>query len=163
MQLQRKRTSSSKRWSHPDLPAKAEKEHNDKIDRKEEKSRSAAVQSPPHPIIEERPASLDSIDLDVHQYLDSARLSQKIRHPQTGRIISFSEVGDPNGFAVFVCVGMGLTRYVMAFYDQLAATLKLRLITPDRPGIGGSQADPNGTPLSWPGMWILVIPREILS
>jgi hypothetical protein len=94
---------------------------------------------------------VDSIDLDVHRYLDSPRLSQKIRHPQTGRIISFSDVGDPNGFAVFVCVGMGLTRYVMAFYDQLAATLKLRLITPDRPGIGGSQVDPNGTPLSWPG------------
>ena len=131
MQLQRKRTSSSKRWSHPDLPAKAEKEHNDRVDRNEQKSRAAAVQSPPHPIIEERPASLDSIDLDVHQYLESSRLSQKIRHPQTGRLISFSEVGDPNGFAVFVCVGMGLTRYVMAFYDQLAATLKLRLITPD--------------------------------
>lgn len=152
MQLQRKRTSSSKRWSHPDLPAKAEKEHNDRVDRNEQKSRAAAVQSPPHPIIEERPASLDSIDLDVHQYLESSRLSQKIRHPQTGRLISFSEVGDPNGFAVFVCVGMGLTRYVMAFYDQLAATLKLRLITPDRPGIGGSQSDPTGTPLSWPGM-----------
>jgi hypothetical protein len=89
--------------------------------------------------------------MDVDAYLNSPRLSQKIRHPQTGRIISFSDVGDPNGFAVFVCVGMGLTRYVMAFYDQLAATLKLRLITPDRPGIGGSQADPNGTPLSWPG------------
>jgi hypothetical protein len=106
--------------------------------------------------MEERPASLDSIDLDVLRYLDSSRLSQKIRHPQTGRVISFSEVGDPNGFAVFVCVGMGLTRYVMAFYDQLAATLKLRLITPDRPGIGGSQTDPNGTPLSWPGKPIVL-------
>jgi hypothetical protein len=158
-QLQRKRTSAKKRWSHPDLPAKAEKAHNDKVDRREEKekekerdsARAAAVQSPPHPIIEERPASRDSIDLDVNRFLDSERLSQKIRHPQTGRIISFSEVGDPQGFAVFVCVGMGLTRYVMAFYDQLAATLKLRLITPDRPGIGASQIDPNGTPLSWPG------------
>ncbi|CAE7200772.1 MhpC [Pyrenophora teres f. teres] len=150
MQLQRKRTSAKKRWSHPDLPQKAEKKHNERVDRREQQSRAAAVQSPPHPIIEERPASMDSIDVEVHQYLDSPRLSQKIRHPQTGRLISFSEVGDPEGFAVFVCVGMGLTRYVMAFYDQLAATLKLRLITPERPGIGGSQPDPNGTPLSWP-------------
>ncbi|EMD69601.1 hypothetical protein COCSADRAFT_78164 [Bipolaris sorokiniana ND90Pr] len=149
-QLHRKRTGAKKRWSHPDLPAKAEKAHNDRVERKEEIARAAAVQTPPQPIIEERPASRDSIDLDVNQYLDSERLSQKIRHPQTGRIISFSEVGDPQGFAVFVCVGMGLTRYVMAFYDQLAATLKLRLITPDRPGIGASQVDPNGTPLSWP-------------
>jgi hypothetical protein len=157
MQLQRKR--SSKRWSHPDIPAKAEKDHNAKVGRREERTRAAAVQSPPHRIIEERPASLDSIDLDVLRYLDSARLSQKIRHPQTGRVISFSEVGDPNGFAVFVCVGMGLTRYVMAFYDQLAATLKLRLITPERPGIGGSQADPNGTPLSWPGKRMASVSR----
>lgn len=120
--------------------------HNDKVD-----AINAAVQSPPRPIIEERPSSVDSIDIDVDGYLNSQRLSQKIRHPQTGRVISFSEVGDPQGFAIFVCVGMGLTRYVMAFYDQLAASLKLRLITPDRPGIGGSQVDPNGTPLSWPG------------
>jgi hypothetical protein len=148
-QLQRNRTLSKKRWSHPDLPAKAEKSHNDKMERREAKV--GAVQKAPQPVIEERPASLDSIDLEVESYLKSPRLSQKIRHPQTGRIISFSEVGDLNGFAVFVCVGMGLTRYVMAFYDQLAATLKLRLITPDRPGIGQSQVDPNGTPLSWPG------------
>jgi hypothetical protein len=46
-----------------------------------------------------------------------------------GRVISFSEVGDPNRFAVFCCVGMGLTRYITAFYDELALTLNLRLIT----------------------------------
>jgi hypothetical protein len=158
VQLQRKRTLNKKRWSHPDLPAKAEKRHNDKVDRMEQEAAAlgvGAVQRPSRAILEERiderPASVDSIDLEVDNYLNSSRLSQKIRHPQTGRVISFSEVGDPNGFAVFVCVGMGLTRYVMAFYDQLAATLKLRLITPDRPGIGGSQVDPTGTPLSWPG------------
>jgi pimeloyl-ACP methyl ester carboxylesterase len=152
LQLQRRRTSTKKRWSHPDLPAKAEKEHNDKVERQQAAVLGAgAVQRPARPVIEERPASQDSIDIEVDTYLNSPRLSQRIRHPQTGRVISFSDVGDPNGFAVFVCVGMGLTRYVMAFYDQLAATLKLRLITPDRPGIGGSQVDPHGTPLSWPG------------
>lgn len=153
LNLQRKKTQSKKRWSHPDLPAKAEKEHNAKMDRAEARSRSRAmgVQTPPIAIIEERPTSLDSVDVDVQSYLNSSRLSQKIRHPQTGRVICFSEVGDPQGYAVFVCVGMGLTRYVMAFYDQLALTLKLRLITPERPGVGGSQADPNGTPLNWPG------------
>ncbi|KAJ4352363.1 uncharacterized protein N0V89_007711 [Didymosphaeria variabile] len=154
--LQQRRTVKKKRWSHPDLPAKAEKSHNAKVDalnaatERGVQIRAVPVQSPPQSVIEERPTSIDSIDMEVEGYLNSPRLSQKIRHPQTGRIISFSEVGDPQGFAVFVCVGMGLTRYVMAFYDQLALTLKLRLITPDRPGIGGSQVDPNGTPLSWP-------------
>ena len=48
---------------------------------------------------------------------------------------------------------MGLTRYITAFYDELAKSLKLRLITPDRPGIGESepQADGADTPLGWPG------------
>lgn len=101
----------------------------------------------------ERPPSADSIDDSVEAYLRSPRLSQKIRHPQTGRVISFSEVGDSEGSAVFCCVGMGLTRYITAFYDELAVTLKLRLITPDRPGVGDSEAyaDGNATPLGWPG------------
>ncbi len=106
----------------------------------------------PH-IAYERPPSADSVDDAVESYLCSPRLSQKIRHPQTGRVISFSEVGDPNGSAVFCCVGMGLTRYITAFYDELALTLKLRLITPDRPGVGDSEsyAEGTATPLGWPG------------
>ncbi|KAI9774465.1 MAG: hypothetical protein M1835_006037 [Candelina submexicana] len=102
--------------------------------------------------IEIRPSTADSIGNAVHAYLSSPRLSQKIPHPSTGRIISFSEVGDPNGFAVFCCVGMGLTRYITAFYDELARTLRLRLITPDRPGIGESEPYPDGTAttLGWP-------------
>ncbi|KAK3352743.1 hypothetical protein B0T25DRAFT_191761 [Lasiosphaeria hispida] len=105
----------------------------------------------PH-IAYERPTSADSVDDAVESYLCSPRLSQKIRHPQTGRVISFSEVGDPSGSAVFCCVGMGLTRYITAFYDELALTLKLRLITPDRPGVGDSEpyAEGTATPLGWP-------------
>ncbi|KAG6000498.1 hypothetical protein E4U21_005404 [Claviceps maximensis] len=100
----------------------------------------------------ERPASADSIDDAVESYLCAPRLSQKIQHPHTGRIISFSEVGDATGSAIFCCVGMGLTRYITGFYDELALTLKLRLITPDRPGVGGSEpyADDTTSPLSWP-------------
>ncbi|ORY62418.1 uncharacterized protein BCR38DRAFT_486673 [Pseudomassariella vexata] len=112
---------------------------------------SRATSPEPH-VSYERPPSADSIDDAVASYLCSPRLSQKIRHPQTGRVISFSEVGDPEGSAVFCCVGMGLTRYIMGFYDELALTLKLRLITPDRPGVGDSESytDGTATPLSWP-------------
>lgn len=103
--------------------------------------------------LDDRPNSLDSIDSAVEDYIASPRLSQKITHPQTGRVLSFSEVGDPNGSVIFCCVGMGLTRYITAFYDDLARTLKLRLITPDRPGVGGSEPHTDGTdtPLGWPG------------
>lgn len=117
-------------------------------------SREKTLSPEPTNVAYERPRSADSVDGAVESYLCSPRLSQKIRHPQTGRVISFSEVGDSNGSAVFCCVGMGLTRYITAFYDELALTLKLRLITPDRPGVGDSEpyGDGTATPLSWPGM-----------
>jgi hypothetical protein len=143
------RTNSVKdrrrRWSQPDLPSGA-------LERKTSMRNSENLSvRPPETVLEERPTSRDSIDQDVIAFIHAGRLSQKIRHPQSGRTIAFSEVGDPKGHAVFCCVGMGLTRYVTAFYDELAMTLRLRLITPDRPGVGDSGADQNGTPLSWPG------------
>ena len=54
---------------------------------------------------------------------------------------------------------MGLTRLVAAFYDELAMSLKLRLITPDRPGIGESQRyqDGYGAPLTWPGTYTYLL------
>lgn len=101
-------------------------------------------------VLEER---RNSVSEAVTDFLEDPRLSQTIRHPQTGRLITFSEVGDPSGAAVIVCVGMGLTRFVTAFYDELATTLRLRLITPDRPGVGASEAYPERDrvgPLGWP-------------
>lgn len=125
----------------------------DKPSAEQDNRNSGNTQSDQPTIAYERPRSADSVDDAVESYLCSPRLSQKIRHPQTGRLISFSEVGDPNGSAVFCCVGMGLTRYITAFYDELALTLKLRLITPDRPGVGDSEpyAEGTATPLGWPG------------
>lgn len=102
----------------------------------------------------ERPSSADSIDLAVDDYIFSPKLTQRVTHPATGRSIAFSEVGAPKGHVVLCCVGMGLTRYLMAFYDELARTLNLRLVTLDRPGVGESgphQGDEPSTPLSWPG------------
>lgn len=121
--------------------------------RPDEESNRGPSTDTQRPVGYERPQSADSVDDAVESYLCSPRLSQKIRHPQTGRTISFSEVGDANGSAVFCCVGMGLTRYITAFYDELALTLKLRLITPDRPGVGDSEpySDGTATPLGWPG------------
>ena len=128
------------------------------------RSEAFAEKKPPRILVEDRPTSADSVEDAIVTYLSAPRLSQKVSHPQTGRVISFSEVGDPAGFAVFCCVGMGLTRYIMGFYDELAATLKLRLITPDRPGVGESEPYPEGddTPLGWPGQYFafsLFVPR----
>lgn len=116
---------------------------------------SAPTQSAKLKEVDGRPSTADSIDDEVEAYLFMPRLSQRVQHPQTGRVISYSDVGDPNGYVVFCCVGMGLTRYLTAFYDDLALSLKLRLITIDRPGVGGSEAITDGTdtPLGWAGRW----------
>ncbi|KAF2433351.1 alpha/beta-hydrolase [Tothia fuscella] len=137
--------NKQRRWSHPDMPLGMERNNSNNS----QKTTDTFAVRPPETVTEERPSSRDSIDLDVNAFMHAGRLSQKIRHP-SGRTIAFSEVGDPKGHAVFCCVGMGLTRYVTAFYDELAVTLRLRLITPDRPGVGESQADSNGQPLTWP-------------
>lgn len=97
------------------------------------------------------PDDAKGIEEDVEAFLGSPRFTQKIRHPRTGRTIAFSEVGDPHGFVVFCCVGMGLTRYVTSFYDEIAKAQKLRIITPDRPGVGETDVMPaeRSTPLAW--------------
>ena len=140
-------SSLLKRMSQPSSPVAAEKHR-----RRLSKSLSGTPAAPPARNTSYQTDSGDSVNDAVEDYLSSSRLSQTITHPQTGRVISFSEVGDPDGSAVFCCVGMGLTRYITAFYDELATTLKLRLITPDRPGVGGSEpyADGSDTPLTWP-------------
>ena len=130
-----------KRFSRSMSPAHAEERRTDSNNLLETK-RTTSYQ------IDQTDLMNDAVD----EYLHSSRLSQKISDPHTGRVISFSEVGDPEGSVIFCCVGMGLTRFVTAFYDELAFTLKLRLVTPDRPGIGGSEShkDALDTPLGWP-------------
>ena len=131
-----------KRFSQPTSPAVAGRHQ-----RTSSNSFNHATRNTSYPT-----ESGDSVADAVDEYIQSPRLSQKIFHSQTGRAITFSEVGDSAGSVVFCCVGMGLTRYITAFYDELASTLKLRLITPDRPGVGGSDAHADGldTPLGWP-------------
>ncbi|KAK5120974.1 hypothetical protein LTR85_005758 [Meristemomyces frigidus] len=144
----RQKVEPQDRWTshHPDLPLAFEK-RNSRRKSMSDARRTRYVESDAN--VKRR----DSIEDAVMEYLYAPRLSQKVRHPLSGRIISFSEVGDPNGATAFICVGMGLTRYVTAFYDELATTLRLRLITVDRPGVGGSEPYPphdRSGPLSWP-------------
>lgn len=140
--------SPSDRWTavHPDLPLEFDKKKNRRKSMSDARLARALED-------DEELRRKDSIEDAVEQYLNAPRLSHTIKHPATGRTIAFSEVGDPEGAAVFVCVGMGLTRYVTAFFDELATTLRLRLITLDRPGVGASEPFPptdKSGPLSWP-------------
>ena len=138
---QRRNSSLLKRLSQPGSPLSGEKQ-----------KRRLSNPVPAIRTTSNLATSFDPVENAVQEYIAAPRLSQRTINPQTGRVVSFSEVGDPNGSVVFCCVGMGLTRYITAFYDELAATLKLRLITPDRPGVGDSELHEDGldTPLGWP-------------
>lgn len=146
--VKKPKRKSEDKWTgnHPDLPLAFEKRRHRRKSMSDARLTNA----------EEKELALarrDSIEEAVSQYLQAPRLNRKVKNHLNGRTIAYSEVGDPNGAAVFVCVGMGLTRYVTAFYDELATTLRLRLITLDRPGVGGSEPYPpsdKSGPLNWP-------------
>jgi hypothetical protein len=114
---------------------------------------TAATSPTSHSISSSSDAEHDENDIDVRTFLAAPRLTQRVRL-KSGRVVSFSEVGDRNGFPVFVFLGMGCVRYFIAFFDDLASSYGLRLICPDRPGVGLSddvKADEQQV-LKWPGM-----------
>ncbi len=60
------------------------------------------------------------------------------------RQLAYAEYGDPNGHPVFYFHGGGTCRFEpMLLGDGVLARLGLRLIAPDRPGIGQSDFQPN--------------------
>lgn len=67
-----------------------------------------------------------------------------------GRLLGYAEYGDPRGRPVLFFHGLGTTR-VICPPDDSARDLGLRLIAPDRPGIGLSDARPGRRLLDWPG------------
>ncbi len=67
-----------------------------------------------------------------------------------GRGLGYSEFGDPGGFPVVNCHGGLIGRLDVAAADQAARDAGVRLISPDRPGIGSSDPAPDRTLLDWP-------------
>jgi pimeloyl-ACP methyl ester carboxylesterase len=60
--------------------------------------------------------------------------------PQPYRV-SYADFGDPDSNAVvLLCGGLMGARLCYSHLDQLAKTHRVRIIHPDRPGIGGSDA-----------------------
>lgn len=66
-----------------------------------------------------------------------------------GRWLGYAESGAPAGRPVLFFHGLGTTR-VICPPDDAARTLGIRLIAPDRPGIGLSEARPGRRLLDWP-------------
>ncbi|MDG5500031.1 alpha/beta hydrolase [Marinobacter sp. BGYM27] len=67
-----------------------------------------------------------------------------------GRKLTYTDLGDPEGTPVFFAHGMPGSRLEGWFFHQQARRHHFRIITPDRPGIGGSTFQPNRTLLDYP-------------
>ena len=74
---------------------------------------------------------------------------QRMRLPD-GRALGYLDFGDPNGFPIFYFHGIPGSRLELIPYDRLLKELHIRLIAPDRPGIGLSTYQPHRTMLDWP-------------
>lgn len=80
--------------------------------------------------------------------LYAMKTEQTITLPD-GRSLGFAEYGDPSGFPVFYFHGGQESRLSSAFMDPIARELQLRIIAPDRPGIGLSSFQEGRTLLDW--------------
>ena len=59
-----------------------------------------------------------------------------------GRTLAYEDVGDPGGAPILFAHGFGDSRLTRHPDDSMAARAGVRLIVPDRPGIGGSDPKP---------------------
>lgn len=66
-----------------------------------------------------------------------------------GRILGYAEYGDLLGFPIFYFHGGQESRLSSKFMDSTAKKLNIRIISPDRPGIGISTFDENRQFLDW--------------
>jgi pimeloyl-ACP methyl ester carboxylesterase len=67
-----------------------------------------------------------------------------------GRKLAYAEYGDSQGVPVFFFHGFPGSRYDGEYSGQVAAEMGIRLIAPDRPGMGYSDYQPNRRLLDWP-------------
>ena len=67
-----------------------------------------------------------------------------------GRLLGFAEYGDPAGTAVVLCHREVGSRLLGRALGPAALELGLRIVAPDRPGIGFSDHRPDGTIAGWP-------------
>ena len=65
-----------------------------------------------------------------------------------GRTVAYAEFGDPTGRPVIVCHGSAESRRFEVDHEWTAAQ-GVRVVTPDRPGFGGSTPLPDRTLLGW--------------
>ena len=66
-----------------------------------------------------------------------------------GRTLAYDDYGDPQGRPVVFTHGFGDSRLIRNPDDDLTASLGVRVIAPDQPGIGGSSPKPGRKMIDW--------------
>jgi pimeloyl-ACP methyl ester carboxylesterase len=69
---------------------------------------------------------------------------------RNGLVLGYAEYGDPQGTVMFYHHGWPSARVQGVLIDDIAKRHGLRIIAPDRPGIGLSEFQPKRTLLDWP-------------
>jgi len=71
----------------------------------------------------------------------------KLISTRTGRILEVQEYGDPGGHPAFFFHGLIGSHYQASYIDEQAINHGLRVIAPNRPGVGGSEFIQRESPL----------------
>ncbi|WP_254839212.1 alpha/beta fold hydrolase [Natronomonas marina] len=77
------------------------------------------------------------------------------RNPRTvtvrdGREIGYADVGDPDGTPLVVFHGFPNSRVFGAMFDEVGREYGVRIVAPERPGMGVSTPDPDRELTDWP-------------
>lgn len=87
-----------------------------------------------------------AVERELAILLKSPRLTRLVtlqEVPNEGLVVSLADVGVSTGHPVLVFLGLGCVRWLIALYDELAASLGLRLICLDRWGLGKTSEVPD--------------------
>ena len=85
---------------------------------------------------------------------DSQTVAEHALRLADGRRLSWDEAGDPGGVPIFFfhgAPGSGLQRRVFMNDEEDLRAAGVRLISPDRPGVGHSDPQPDRRIADWPG------------
>jgi pimeloyl-ACP methyl ester carboxylesterase len=80
----------------------------------------------------------------------TGRTGDSTIHLRDGRRLAILEVGKSDGPPIFHCHGNGSSRLEVLTVQAAAEQLGVRLMSLDRPGIGGSDPKPGYRLLDWP-------------
>jgi pimeloyl-ACP methyl ester carboxylesterase len=98
-----------------------------------------------------RPPGGDEAAPDLSTLCESIADDPRTVSLSDGRDLGYADCGDPDGDPLVVFHGFPNSRVFGALFDAAGREHGVRILAPERPGIGVSDPDPGRTLLDWPG------------